>query len=588
METQKKNHIFQKVGKTPIIPISAKLILVFICMILLSNLATNFITLRLTQGKVISLSNEIMVQQLKDIFSTATNQYSVSKFSGSTKDALKTIETVAKNGFTENNSIAFGVKSAAASNENLLFFACANEDFSLEKNPAISDLSIIEKLNQDMAENGKSEGSLRFSNYLGEYFGVYKYSEEWKCYIVRAELVKDTRKSLYHTYSVISVVILVLTIIFLVIGLVMFNIILKNVKTITDSLYQMQQNQKMDLIDLSKSPNDDISYLAASFNSLSFTINNLMEIFKKFASKDVVNKAYRDHYIELAGKQRELTILFSDIRGFTYMTETLGNEIINLLNIHYNRAIHQIHERDGIIGSIIGDAILAVYGTVDSRSKAVAGEEHGELVTGNKSLDALNSAWAITKVTAELRQIMTERYSEILEHKKLTSAEERVYKAIMLDVGVGIDGGTVFYGNIGSIERMTNTVIGDNVNSASRLEGLTRVYSLPVIVSEYVKNEVEQFSSQYIFYEIDIVQVKGKTEGKRIYLPLEADLTDEATKNAYEIFEQGLKAYYKGNWTEARKRFKESDVSPAKTFLERIGTKQAPADWSGIWTMTTK
>lgn len=349
----------------------------------------------------------------------------------------------------------------------------------------------------------------------------------------------------------------------------------------------------MKLIDLSKSPNDDISYLAASFNSLSFTINSLMEIFKKFASKDVVNKAYRDHYIELSGKQRELTVLFSDIRGFTYMTETLGNEIINLLNIHYDRVIHQIHERDGIIGSIIGDAILAVYGTIDSKDfdESVAkdaGTKKGLLATGNKSLDALESAWAITRVTAELRKIMIARREEIEKTHKLTEAEERIYKAVLLDVGVGIDGGTVFYGNIGSVERMTNTVIGDNVNSASRLEGLTREYSLPVIISEYVKDEVEKVSNKYIFFEIDIVQVKGKTQGKRIYLPLEKEATDETTIANYEIFEEGLHAYHKGDWNLARKKFKETNVSPAQTFLNRIGTKQAPEDWSGIWTMTKK
>ncbi|MDD7417741.1 MAG: adenylate/guanylate cyclase domain-containing protein [Treponemataceae bacterium] len=584
----KKVKIFQKVGKTNIIPISFKLVIVFICMILLSNLATNFITLRLSQGKVISLSNDIMVHQLKDIYTTASNQFSVSKYSGSREDAIKTMKDVSSSGFTEKNSIAFGISKSGE----ILFFACANPQFDLSQNPAIDNLSVLESLNSDM-ENGKNDGSLHFENHLGKYFGVYKYSEDWDVYIVRAELVQDTQKALYKTYSIISVIILVLTIIFLVIGLVMFNSILKNVRTITDSLYQMQKNQQMDLIDLSQSPNDDISYMAASFNSLSFTINSLMEIFKKFASKDVVNKAYRDHYIELAGKQRELTILFSDIRGFTYMTETLGNEIINLLNIHYDRVIHQIHERDGIIGSIIGDAILAVYGTVDPADfegnvALDPNTKKGEFSTGNKSLDALESAWAITRVTAELRSIMIERRKEIEKTHTLTEAEERVYKAVLLDVGVGIDGGKVFYGNIGSVERMTNTVIGDNVNSASRLEGLTRFYSLPVIISEYVKNEVQKTTNKYVFYEIDIVQVKGKTEGKRIYLPLERALTDEKIMSQYDVFEEGLQSYYKGDWTAARKKFKESGIDLAKVFLDRIGTKQAPSDWSGIWTMTTK
>ena len=157
-----------------------------------------------------------------------------------------------------------------------------------------------------------------------------------------------------------------------------------------------------------------------------------------------------------------------------------------------------------------------------------------------------------------------------------------------MDVGVGIDGGNVFYGNIGSSEHMTNTVIGDNVNSASRLEGLTRVYKIPIIVSEYVKNEVENLTSLYKFIEIDTVQVKGKTEGKKVFFPMEIASFDDETVEKYETFELGLNAYYQGDWKQARQLFKSSGLDVAKVFLERISIKQAPDDWSGIWTMTTK
>ena len=290
----------------------------------------------------------------------------------------------------------------------------------------------------------------------------------------------------------------------------------------------MQASQSMELIDLSGASNDDITYLGASFNSLSATINNLLGIFQKFVSKDVVNKAYSDHIIRLEGTQRELTMLFSDIKGFTYMTETLGNDIINLLNIHYDKVIHNIHQNDGVIGSIIGDAVLAMYGTFNFQD--------------NKSVQAVRSAWSITRVTAELREKLIFRRKEIEETRPLTESEEKVFKAVLLDVGVGIDGGNVFYGNIGSSEHMTNTVIGDNVNSASRLEGLTRVYKIPVIVSEYVKNEVESATSAYKFIEIDTVQVKGKTEGKKIFFPIDVSSADEEIIRKYEIFQLGLQA----------------------------------------------
>ena len=268
--------------------------------------------------------------------------------------------------------------------------------------------------------------------------------------------------------GVISLIIIILLAVFLIVGFNVFGRILANVKHITNSLYEMQKKQQLTCIDLSTAPNDDITYLAASFNSLSSTISNLIGIFQKFVSKDVVAKAYNEHQIRLEGSGQNLTILFSDIKSFTFRTETLGNDIIDLLNVHYDRVIHAVHVNKGVIGSIIGDAILAIYGTEDEK---------------NKSLDSLEAAWTITDLTEKLRTKMIARREEIEKTRQLTESEEKVYKAVLIDVGVGIDGGNVFYGNIGSNEHMTNTVIGDNVNSASRLEGLTRIYHLPVICS---------------------------------------------------------------------------------------------------------
>jgi len=164
----------------------------------------------------------------------------------------------------------------------------------------------------------------------------------------------------------------------------------------------------------------------------------------------------------------------------------------------------------------------------------------------------------------------------------------RVYKAVMLEVGVGIDGGQVFYGNIGSTERMTNTVIGDNVNSASRLEGLTRIYRVPIVCSEYVVQEVRSVTDRFVFIELDTVQVKGKTEGKKIFFPMDTQQIQEGELQRYETFSEGLKQYYQGRWDEARKAFNTSAVLPAAVFLQRIEGRTAPEGWNGVWTMDTK
>ena len=560
----KRNRFFQYIGDTPIIPISSKILLVFITLLLLSNFFTNFVNLQLNQRQIINLTNQNLVNQLKEIYTTATNQYEIYKYSQDKDESINSIIDTAKKGFSQKNSMVMGVEVGGR----LLLSASASENEEF-----FWDSDALYEMNEKRLE-GITEGSIYFNTKKGEFLGVYKYHEDWRCYLLRAELVSDMNSSTVKIFALISGIICIITVIFLWIGLVLFNKILSNVKRITEGLYRMQASQSMDLIDLSGASNDDITYLGASFNSLSATINNLLGIFQKFVSKDVVNKAYSDHIIRLEGTQRELTMLFSDIKGFTYMTETLGNDIINLLNIHYDKVIHNIHQNDGVIGSIIGDAVLAMYGTFNFQD--------------NKSVQAVRSAWSITRVTAELREKLIFRRKEIEETRALTESEEKVFKAVLLDVGVGIDGGYVFYGNIGSSEHMTNTVIGDNVNSASRLEGLTRVYKIPVIVSEYVKNEVESATSAYKFIEIDTVQVKGKTEGKKIFFPIDVSSADEEIIRKYEIFQLGLQAYYDGDWKQARALFKTCELDVGKVFLERISIRQSPADWSGIWTMTTK
>lgn len=528
---------------------------------------TNFLSIHLSEKQKTELTNQLMINQLKELYINAGNQYQIYAYSKEKDKCIESLIRTSEGGFTQKNSCAFAFDRTGK----MLFFACNNKTVN---KTIFSDVKVLDKLNGDF-ESGKEQGSIVFDIGNGEYYGIYKYHHDWNCYFVRAESRSDSLMQMYKVIGITAGIIILLTVIFMCLGFFMFNKIFENIKKITKDLYDMQQRQQLEVINIDDAPNDDITYLAASFNALSVSVNNLLNTFKKFVSKDVVNKAYANNPISLEGKQRELTILFSDIKSFTYRTETLGNEIIDVLNVHYNKVIHTVHQSTGVIGSIIGDAVLAIFGT--------------EMTGADKSVKSIEAAWEITNVTAELREKMHERRKEIEKKRKLTAAEDRVYKAVLLDIGVGIDGGTVFYGNIGSDEHMANTVIGDNVNSASRLEGLTREYHLPVIVSEYIKKEAESISKRYKFYEIDTVQVKGKTTGKKIYFPIDTYVQGAvALSEKYDIFEEGLAFYYKGDWTKARKKFKESDLEVSEVFLERMGRKSAPAKWSGIWEMTTK
>ncbi|WP_318663175.1 adenylate/guanylate cyclase domain-containing protein [Treponema sp.] len=561
-----RKKLFQYVGKTPIIPISAKILTIFIILLLLSNFMTNLLSINLSQKQKNVLTNQLLVNELKEMYITAGNQYQIYSYSKNKDECIEALKKSAASTFTMDNSCALAFDRTGK----ILFFT-SNNGRTLD---SFNDKEVLDKLNKDFDE-GINQGSVSFDFGAGEYFGIYKYHNDWNCFIVRAELRSDTKREMYTVILISAAIIFGLTIVFLFVGLIVMNKIFGNVKAITKKLYDMQERQQLEVINIDDAPNDDITYLAASFNSLSVSVNNLLTTFRKFVSKDVVNKAYSNHAISLEGNQRELTMLFSDIKSFTYRTETLGNEIIDVLNVHYNKVIHAVHEATGVVGSIIGDAILAVFGT--------------ELSNAEKSVKSIDAAWAITNATAELREKMAERRAVIEKKRKLTASELRVYEAVLLDVGVGIDGGTVFYGNIGSDEHMANTVIGDNVNSASRLEGLTRVYHLPVIVSDYIKKESETVTDRYKFFEIDTVQVKGKTEGKKIFFPMDTEVEgSEELEEKFKVFADALKAYYKGDWSKARKLFKQADMEVCEVFLERMGRKSAPAKWSGIWTMTTK
>lgn len=569
----KNKKFFTKVGQTRILPLGLKILSIFVCLILFSNFATNYISLQLSKREVITLNNTIMIEQLKELYNNSVNQYEIYSYSKNKEDSDNALKKIALAGFENENSVVLAVKR----NGNLDFSVCNN---SITVWSRFTDEEALNRLLDDLAEN-KMEGSVSFNGYEGEYFGVYKYQEDWDYFLIRAELRNDMNKAVNRVFVIISIIIIILTIFFIAMGYIILERQFRPLHQFTEALLAMQNDKSLGIIDLSEAPNDDITYFAASFNSLSSAVNSLLTTFQKFVSKDIVAKAYSGQEVGLEGNQRELTMLFSDIKSFTFRTETLGNDIMDVLNVHYNKVIQNVHENSGVVGSIIGDAILAIFGTSKTSE--------------SKSLKSIQAAWDITKSTSELRRVMESRKIEIEQNRNLTDSELKVFEAVLLDVGVGIDGGEVFYGTIGRDDsknpkdaHMANTVIGDTVNSASRLEGLTRVYHLPVIVSEYIKNEVELETNKYIFFEIDTVQVKGKTEGKKIFFPLDRDECDESFIEKYKIFETALQHYYTGDWSSAREKFEETNLEVAQVFLDRISIGNAPKDWSGIWTMTSK
>jgi class 3 adenylate cyclase len=556
-----------KVEGVRVIPISVKIIALFVVFLLLSNFISNYINLTLNRAEVIRLTTDALVRDLKDLYLFAANQQKLWKEMRSELDVYtQQMADFAALQFKGKKSLALGF----ASDGSWLFQAGpATGDTTF------ADLALLEKLRVALAA-GTTDGSVEFTRGGEKYFGIYRWHADWNAYLVRAEEWNEFYEPSLRIFSTVAVIICGLTLASVVVGIVLIRFILRFVRRITENIMAMQQSQTMDIIDMAGAPNDDVAYLGIAMNSLSSTIQNLLNIFKKFVARDIAHKAYVEREIKLEGSKRELSILFSDIKGFTHMTETLGTDIIKLLNMHYGHAIARIHQANGDIGSIIGDAILAIFGVMPTPGS-------------NKSIQALKAGYEVLGETDRLRQGMKDRMEELIKlNGRLSAAEQQVYDVVQLEVGVGIDGGEVFYGNIGSNERMVNTVIGDNVNSASRLEGLTRVYQVPMIVSDYVRQDVAAACDDYFFLELDTVQVKGKSIGKKVFYPIPKTLLNGGRHLECARYHAALKAYYQGDWPEARRLFAAVALPPARIFEERIRGREAPPNWSGIWTMSEK
>lgn len=554
--------------KPRIIPVTLKIVITFTIFILVSNLSSNYINLVYNRAEHINLMNQLIIKDLKSVYAFCSNQFEIYSFDRNLDKSIVAIEKKSLFELKNKKALVMGVKK-----DGEILFQSSKTVSKLEKFSDKESLSLILK----NLKSGKKEGFLNYKYHGDEYFGVYKYNSKWESFVIRSEEVNEFYQRSREIFTNVSVVIIVITLFIALIGIFVLRRILRYIRIITSSITSMIKNQRLEIIDLSKAPNDDITYLGIAFNALSSSIDNLVSIFQKFANQDVVQKAYNEREVKLEGSAQDLTILFTDIKSFTYITEILGNDIIKLLNLHYDRAIREIMEYDGVIGSIIGDALLAVYGALDSGYK-------------NKSYQAVVSGYRLHEVALSLRNRMENIKEDIISEKgKLTVEEKKVYKAVLLEIGVGIDGGHVFYGTIGSYVRMTNTVIGDNVNSASRLEGLTRIYKVPVICSEYVKNDIEFNVENYgiRFVEIDTVQVKGKTIGSKIYWPIFEDEIDEELEKKLKSFESGLKLYMEGDWVNAKKKFSRCKLPLADEFKLRTEEK-CPKSWNGIWEMKTK
>ena len=265
----------------------------------------------------------------------------------------------------------------------------------------------------------------------------------------------------------------------------------------------------------------------------------------------------------MGGQDTTATVLFSDVRSFTTITETLGAQgTVSLLNEYFEIMVDAITEQGGMLDKFIGDAIMAAFGIPMAHEDD---EDRGV----RAGINMISRLWE-------------------------WNAEREKEGKMPVDMGLGLNTDSIVAGNIGSSKRMDYTMIGDGVNLAARLESACKQYSARILISDFT---YQKLKGTYQVRYIDDVVVKGKTEpvGVREVLDYHTKDTFPNLMDTVNYFNEARDHYRAGNWDKATKSFKEclkanSEDKLSKTYIERcdILKKRNPKDWDGVWVMTSK
>lgn len=287
----------------------------------------------------------------------------------------------------------------------------------------------------------------------------------------------------------------------------------------------------------------------------------LRSTMSRYMSKTVVDQLLESGETELGGTGRDVSVLFSDIRGFTSISERLGaKETVALLNEYFTEMVDIVFAHNGVLDKYIGDMIMAVFGSVvqskDDPRNAVA--------VGNRMLAGLHA----------------------LNERRCARGGESIR------IGVGISTGNVVAGNIGSMKRMEYTVIGDRVNLAERLEGANKFYGTSILICDATWAAVRDHEPTR---EIDLIRLRGRTMPAAIYEVL-GHHSEESFPHRAEVlaaFADGLALYRQRDWTAAERCFHAAAAAhpgdgPSRIYLDRCriyARTPPPADWDGVSTM---
>ena len=284
----------------------------------------------------------------------------------------------------------------------------------------------------------------------------------------------------------------------------------------------------------------------------------------RYMSQELVERALRGE-INLGGERKEVSVLFSDIRSYTTLTESMeAEEVVAMLNEYFESMVDAVFKYDGALDKYIGDAIMAVFGSL------VPLEDH---------------AWMAVQSALEMRQRLILFNQARPENRKIK-------------IGIGLNSDVVISGNIGSSRRIEFTAIGDGVNLGSRLESASKQYGTDIIISE----STYQLCADRIWArEMDCIRVKGKNKPVSIYelVGLQSEPIPDEKKQTIELYQQGRAHYLNRKFTKAMQAFgtiledinhhdkaAQMHIERCQYWLSHPPTEEVWAD--GVWTLTEK
>jgi len=416
------------------------------------------------------------------------------------------------------------------------------------------------------------------ANRLMEAFGPYEQAFGPDLAEVRRVIVRLTRDSLSETRDRSARIRRINAWTFVaaaVLGLGLFTLLGYRLhgafRTLLDGTRRVEEGQLT--VELPVTSRDEIGQLTGSFNRMIAELRNkerIKDTFGKFVDPRIVATLLGGRADEeQAAERRAVTIFFSDIKGFSGLSEQLtADTMVRVLNAYFTAVTKIIREQRGIVDKYIGDAVMAFWAPPFS-----PGDQH--------AADACLAALAQQAAIAEFQRALSD----------VTGLRRNVPD---FKVRMGLATGEVVIGTIGSETTKSYTVIGDTVNVASRLEGANKAYGTAIMASD----ETVRLAGHVIeARELDLLVVAGKTEPIRVFEVLgPAGALPAALADLRGVFADALAAYREAKWDVAERKFREClalapNDGPSRTFLERVAILRATplaADWNGVWGLTQK